>query len=629
MMERMREGASSIWVKIILGLIILSFVFAGVGSYLAGGSEQAAAKIDDREISQREFEQAYQNERNRMQSQLGEYFTTLMGDPAYVQQFRRSVLDRMVNDVLVEQRAKELGLRISDEQIRSSIVSMPEFQRDGKFDNEVYNTLLRRSGFTPEMFAESMRTDMLRQQLLTAIQGSDFALGNELAALTKLEKQQRVIRSLTLDVAEFQKNADVSEEAIQAFYDQNPQMFTRPDQVKVAYIELSGEGLKTTLEISEDDAKAFYEENQAKFGTAEQRLASHILIQGDSSEAKAKADTLLAELNGGADFAQLAESSSDDTFSAKEGGKLDWFERGVMDPAFEDAAFALNKGETSAVVKTSFGYHIIKLDDIKASKVKPFADVRDDIVAELREQRAAEEFYDLQTQLAETAFEMPDSLDDAAAAVNAEVQTTDFFAQNDAPGVLANPAVMQAVFSPEVREDGLNSDVIEIGPEHVVVVRVEDSRDEMVLPFDEVSDSVKQQLAAQQGEQAAQAKADEIIAALRDGNTGILEAESLSFSDAQTISRSGADRMVAQVAYGLAKPVDSKAVYGMTRDMSGNVLIIALDEVIEADVDQVASDSQLATQVEQMNAQQDVMATLEVLRNTAEVSYPTLDAPAN
>ncbi|MCW8328285.1 peptidylprolyl isomerase [Photobacterium sp. SDRW27] len=629
MMERMREGASSIWVKIILGLIIFSFVFAGVGSYLAGGSQQAAAKIDDREISQREFEQAYQNERNRMQSQLGDYFATLMGDPAYVQQFRRSVLDRMVNDVLIEQRANELGMRISDEQIRKAIVSMTEFQRDGKFDNELYNTLLRRSGFTPDMFAESMRTDMLRQQLLVAIQGSDFALSNELTALTKLEKQQRVIRDLTLNVAEFTKNADVSEDEIQAFYDQNPQMFTRPDQVKAAYIELSGEGLKTTLEVSEEDAKAYFDENQQKYGTAEQRQVSHILIQGDSSDAKAKAEELLAQLNAGADFAELAQSSSDDTFSAKDGGKLDWFERGVMDPAFEDAAFVLNKGETSTVVQTSFGYHIIKLDDVKESQVKPFAEVRGEITAELREQRAAEAFYDLQTKLAETAFEMPDSLDDAAAAVNAEVQLTDFFSQNDAPGVLATPAVMQAVFSPEVREDGLNSDVIEIGPEHVVVVRVEDARDEMVLPFDEVAGSVKQQLAAQQGEQNAQVKADEIVAALREGKTEILDAEGLSFSEAQTIGRSGADRMVAQVAFGLAKPVDGKSVYGMTRDMEGNMLIIALDDVIEADVEPVSADSQLATQVEQMNAQQDVMATLKVLRNTAEVSYPTLDTPAN
>ncbi|MDX1303704.1 peptidylprolyl isomerase [Photobacterium sp.] len=630
MMERLREGVNSIWVKIILSLIIFSFVFAGVGSYLAGGSQQAAAKIDGQEISQSQFEQAYQNERNRMQSQLGDYFATLLGDPEYVKQFRQSVLDRMVNDVLIEQRANELGLRISDEQIRNAIVSMPEFQRNGQFDNDMYTTLLRRSGFSPEQFAEYIRSDMLRQQFLTAIQGSDFALSSELTALRKLEAQQRVIRSLTLDLAEFTKNADISEQEVTAFYEQNPQMFTRPEQVKVAYIELSGEGLKDSIEVSDDDAKADYADHKEKYSTAEQRQVSHILVQGDSSEAKAKADDVMAQLKAGADFTQLAQSSSDDTFSAKDGGKLDWFERGVMDPAFEDAAFALeNDGDISEVVKSSFGYHIIKLNAVKASDVKPFADVRDEILVSLREQRAAEYFYDMQTQLAETAFEMPDSLDDAAAAVNVDVQHTEFFSQNDAQGVLANPAVLQAIFSAEVREDGLNSDVIEIGPEHVVVVRVEDSRDEAVLPFAEVSAAVKAQLASQKGELNAQAKADEIIAALRAGDDAVLATEGLRFAEEQTISRSGPDRMVSQVAFGLPKPAEGQPVYGMTRDMSGNVMIIALDSVINSDVEPVAVDSQFATQVEQMNAQQDTEATLQVLRATAEVSYPLLETPAN
>ncbi|MBV1838944.1 peptidylprolyl isomerase [Photobacterium ganghwense] len=629
MMERMREGANSIWVKIILGLIILSFVFAGVGSYLAGSGNQFAAKVDGQEISQREFETAYQNERNRMQSQLGDYFSTLMGDPAYVQQFRRNVLDRMVNDLLIQQRAEELGMRISDAQVRQTILSMPEFQRDGAFDNEQYNMLLRRAGMTPDMFAESMRTDLLRQQFLIAIQGSDFALSNELTALTKLEQQQRDIRTLTLNVAEFTKNVDVSDDEAKAFYEQNPQMYMRPDQVKAAYIELSGDNLKNTLTVSDEDAKAYYEEHKSKFGTAEQRLARHILVQGKGSEAKAKAEQLLAQLKSGADFAELAKTSSDDTFSGQDGGKLDWFERGVMDPAFEEAAFALQKGDISDVVESDFGYHIIKLDDIKAPQVKAFADVRDEILAEVREQRAAEAFYDLQTALAEKAFEMPDSLEDAAEAVNAKVQTTDFISQSDAPGVLANPAVLQALFSPEVREDGLNSDVIEVGPEHIVVVRVNDSRDEMVLPFEDVSEKVKQQLAVQKGGEQAQAKADALLASLRDGKTEMLAEDGLAFSASKTISRMGEDRMIAQEAFALAKPQDGKSVYGVTRDAEGNILLIALDKVIEADVSSVATDNQLATQLEQMLAQQDVMATLQVLRDTSEVSYSAVDSTAN
>lgn len=629
MMERMREGASSIWVKIILGLIIFSFIFAGVGSYLAGSGEQVAATIDDRKISQREFEQAYQNERNRMQSQLGDYFNTLMGDPAYVQQFRRSVLDRLVNDILVEERANALGMRISDGQVREAIVAMPEFQREGQFDNELYNSLLRRAGFTADRFAETIRTDMLRQQLLGALQGSDFALNYELTALAKLEQQQRVVRHLTLDIAAFENNVEISDEEVKSYYEQNPALFTRPAQVKAAYIELSGEGLKETLNVTEAEAKAYYDEHRSKYATAEQRQASHILIQGDSDEAKAKAEGLLAQLKQGDDFAELAKTESDDTFSGKDGGQLDWFERGVMDPAFEEAAFALEPGEISELVQSSFGFHIIQLDAIKASEVKPFAAVRDEIIADLREQGAAEAFYDLQTQLAETAFEMPDSLEDAANAVDAKVQYTDFFARDEAPGVLATPAVLQALYSPEVREDGLNSELIEIGPEHVIVVRVEDARDEVLLPFADVAETARQQLAAQKGEQAAQSKADEVIAALREGNTAILEQEDLHFSDAQTIDRAGENPVLSRVAFGLAKPEGELPVYGMTRDAEGNVMIIALDEVVEADVASVASDGQMASQVEQMNAQRDIMATLEVLRTTADVSYPTLDPVEN
>ncbi|MGF1784876.1 peptidylprolyl isomerase [Photobacterium swingsii] len=630
MMERLREGASSIWVKIILSLIIFSFVFAGVGSYLAGGSEQAAAKVGDQEIGQRQFEQAYQNERNRMQSQLGDYFATLLGDPEYVKQFRRSVLDRMVNDVLIEQRAHALGLRISDEQVRQAIVTMPEFQRDGKFDNDTYNMLLRRSNFTPDQFAEYMRGDMLRQQFLAAIQGSDFALSNELTALRKLEVQQREVRTLTLSLADFTQNAEITDEEIQAYYDQNPQQFTRPEQVKVAYIELSGKGLKDTIAITDDEVEAYYKDHQAKYSSAEQRQVSHILIQGDSDEAKAKAEALLVKLNEGADFAALAATDSDDKFSAKDGGKLDWIEAGVMDPEFDKAAFALaNAGDISGVVQSAFGFHIIKLDAIKASVVKPLADVKDSIVADLRDQQAAEVFYEMQETLAKTAYEMPDSLEDAAAAVSADVHTTDFISEADAPEILKNPAVFRALLSPEVLEDGLNSDVIELAPEHVIVVRVEESRPESVLPFDDVAASVKGKLAAQKGEQQAQQKADEVIAALRDGNSDILATEGLSFGEAQTIARNGGEPTIAQIAFTLAKPVDGKAVYGMTRDASGNVVIVALDKVVENDVEAVATDSQMAKQLEQMHAQQDVMATLQVLRDTSEVAYPALDTATN
>ncbi|MCM0147528.1 peptidylprolyl isomerase [Photobacterium galatheae] len=629
MMERMREGVSSIWVKIILSLIIFSFVFAGVGSYLANSNQPVAAKIDGEEISQRQFEEAYQNERNRMQAQLGDYFSTLMGDPGYVQQFRRSVLDRLVNDALIEQRANALGLRISDAQVKKAIRAMPEFQRDGQFDNDVYTSLLRRSRFTPEQFAEYMRTDMLRQQLLTAIQGSDFALGNELAQLQQLEQQQREVRSLTLDLESFKKHVEISEEDSQAYYQAHPEEFTRPEQVKVSYIEMSGDSLKQTITVSDEELKKYYQDNLPKFSTPEQRHVRHILIQGDDAEAKAKAEVILAELKGGAEFAALAKAKSDDTFSAKQGGELDWFERGVMDPAFEEAAFGLkDNGDISDVVQSSFGYHIIQLEGMKVPSAKPFADVREDLLADLRDQKAAEAFYQQQTKLADTAFEMPDSLDDAAKAVNAQIQTTDFFALDSAPGVMANPAVLQALDTSEVREDSLNSEVIELGPEHVIVVRVDETRLVQLLPFEEVSGQIHETLATQRGEKAAEKQADEILAALRQGDSSVLEQHDLSFSEPLTLSRRGSDPVLTQAAFSMAKPEAGQPVYGVTHDQQGNVVIIALDKVTEPEIEPTKTSGPLAEQLAQMNAQQDVMAVLDVLRADAKVTYPVLDATA-
>ena len=299
MMDRLREGVNSIAVKIILGLIILSFVFAGVGSYITGGGNNAAAKVGNTEIGRGEFEQAYQNERNRMQSQLGDYFSQMLADPAYVESFRKSVLDRMINDVLLEQQAESLGLRISDSQIRTMILEMPQFQTAGQFDQEVYQAALRRAGFGPESFAEYMRRDLMRNQLVTALQGSEFVLQGEIDTQSKLIAQTRDIRTVTLSVAELAKSVELTEEEIAEYYQQNPLAYTRPEQAKVSYIELSAEALKGQIQVSDEQAEQYYQEHLDKYSTEEQRKVSHILVQGDD---EAKAQAILDELNAGAGF---------------------------------------------------------------------------------------------------------------------------------------------------------------------------------------------------------------------------------------------------------------------------------------------------------------------------------------
>ncbi|MBV7299555.1 peptidylprolyl isomerase [Enterovibrio paralichthyis] len=623
MMERLREGVNSIAVKIILSLIIFSFVFAGVGGYLASGSVQPAATVGDHEISRSQFEQAYQNERAQMQAQAGDIFTTLLSDPVYLAQFRQNVLDRLVNQVVLDQEADSLGLRVSDEQIKQAIREMPAFiGSTGMFDNDLYLAALRRNGLTPDQFAEYVRQDMTREQYINALVNSEFALEGELESLYKLEGQTRVVRTLTLPLSEFAAKANITDEQKKAYYEQNPSEFVRPEQFKISYVELSGDGIADGADVTEEQAKAYYEANKANYGAAEKRKVSHIMIQGDDADAKQKAEAVLTELNNGADFAELAKSRSDDTFSAEQGGQLDWFDKGVMDPAFEEAAFALNnKGDISGVVQSDFGFHIIKLDDIKPSQAKPFADVRDEIVAQLGQQQAAEKYYALSTELAEKAFEMPDNLEDAANAVTSQVKKTDFVSLSDLSGVLASPAVLQALQQPEVREDGLNSDIIEIAPEHSVVVRIDDSRPETVLPYEEVEAQVAERLQRQEGEKAAEALANSLVTELNEGNTAGLDASGYNFGAEQELGRVSAERAVAQLAFTMAAPADGKAEYGFTREMNGDVVVVALDAVKEPKSEEISLQSQMADRVINTTANMDLSSIVEQLKENTEVTY--------
>lgn len=614
MMDRLREGVNSIAVKIILGLIILSFVFAGVGSYIVGGSNNSAAKVGNVDIGRGEFEQAYQNERNRMQAQLGDYFSNLLADPSYVESFRKSVLDRMINDLLLEQHAEALGLRVSDNQVRSMIVDMPQFQVDGKFDQEIYQASLRRAGFTPDSFAEYLRRDLVRNQLLTAIQSSDFSLEGEVDAQSKLLTQTREIKKVTLSLSEFASKAELSESEINDYYTQNSDRYTRPEQVKVAYIELSAQQLKEAVQISDEQAKQYYQDHLDKYSSQEQRRVSHILIQGDD---KAKAQSILDQLNAGADFAALAEEKSDDFGSASEGGSLGWIERDVMDPAFEEAAFALKKaGDVTGLVKSDFGYHIIKLDELKGSVVKPYDEVAAEIKQELKDQQAIDQFYGLQSELEKVAFEYPDSLDDAARAVKAKIQATDFISQADAPELLKNPAVMQAILSPEVKEDGLNSEVIEVAPEHVIVVRVEDTRDETVLPLEDVREQVTTALAKVKGEQSAIELADNLVAELKKGNKDLMTENGLAFSDLENIDRSSP---LADVVFSMKKPNEGEVEFAQAKDFNGDVVVVELTKVKSDDNTQY--NEQISTQLTQMNAQQDLSGLINILRKTIDIEY--------
>jgi len=377
MLDKMREGSQGIIAKSILILVILTFAFAGVSSYLGGSGVAVAVTVNGQEISQASVEQAYKNERARLQQQYGEQFDLLASNPNFAQQIRAQALQTLVTEALVVQAIDEMGLRVGDDQIKEQIRQMPEFQVDGKFNNEQYLALLRRASYTPAQFSGGLKQDAARRQLLTMLIGSEFVLPAEVDLANELQAQQRIAKVLTVSATDFTKTEAVTESEIQQYYAANSQRFQYPEQVSVDYVVLDATSLTDQVAVTDGELETYFDNHQSDYKRVERRKVAHILVKGDSSAAKEKAELLLAELKKGADFGKLATQKSDDAYSAKNSGLLDWFEAGVMDPDFDTASFALTKdAPLSALVKSSFGYHIIKLMDIQESQALPFAEVK-------------------------------------------------------------------------------------------------------------------------------------------------------------------------------------------------------------------------------------------------------------
>ena len=311
MLEKIREGSQGPAAKIILGAVILSFALAGIGGYLGQTTEQPVAEVNGVKISQTEFSRAYQNERNRLEQQFGEYFAQIAADPNYMAQIRQGVIDRLVQQELQTQLAAELGLRVSDESVRKAMLELPYFQVGGQFSNDRYLQVIRQMNFQPDAFREYLREDMTRSQLVGAVAGTDFILENELNNNVALQQQTRSIDYLVVTKESLQAGVAVSEQEIADYYELNQPQFLAPEQVSVSYIDLNAANLTLDSSVSEDDIKAYYEQNSAQYVEPEKRRVSHILIDNseDDDAAKAKAEELLAQLQNGADFAEFLDAA--------------------------------------------------------------------------------------------------------------------------------------------------------------------------------------------------------------------------------------------------------------------------------------------------------------------------------
>lgn len=617
MLDSIRERSQSFIVKAILVFLALTFALFGIGSYVTNQPDPAVAIVNGEEIAQAQFDREVENERNRQQQQLGDFYATLSADPAFNQRLRQQVLDRLIDQKLVEQYAQDRGLRVSNEQVKTAIREFPAFQVAGQFDNQTYRMVLAQNGFSVDGFAELMRGDMARTQLIESILETDFVLADEVQQVQALVNQSRSGGYREIALADYLETVEITDADIETWYQQNLDRFAVPEQVRVEFVALQAGTIAESIEIDESIVREWYESNRSQYETASRARFSHILIEAEdgNADARAEAEALLAEINNGADFAEVAKANSDDVFSGEQGGDLDFIEAGTMDPDFEAAAFALeNVGDVSDVVETSFGFHIIKLTDREEGSVTPFEEVRDDIVAELRDEQVKQRYYELQQGVAEAAFEMPDTLQPAVEGTQLTVRTSDWFNRDTAPSALNHPAVLQQVFDNDFIAEGLNSDLIETSDTESVVVRVLEHRPASTRALDEVRDTVTTQLRRERAQAAASEQAEAVAEQIR---TGAADVE-LTVLDAVDRRTDEHPRAIVQALFDMAAPAEGATAVTTATLNNGNVAVVQLREVMAGEPDAELATS-LQEQLETSNSQQLYMAFVEGLRAEADI----------
>ncbi|QXH53274.1 SurA N-terminal domain-containing protein [Pseudomonas fakonensis] len=617
MLQNIRDNSQGWIAKTIIGLIVVLMALTGFEAiFQAASHSQDAAKVNGQTISQNELSQAVDMQRRQLMQQLGKDF-----DPALLDEkmLREAALKGLIDRKLLLQGAEDAKFAFSEAALDQLILQTPEFQVDGKFSAERFDSVIRQMGYGRMQFREMLAQEMLIGQLRTGLAGSSFVTDKQVEAFARLEKQTRDFASLTFkaDPAAIK----VGDDEVKAHYDQHAKEFMTPDQVVIDYIELKKAAFFDQVKVNDDELKALYEKEIANL--AEQRRAAHILIEVNDktsdAQAKARIEEIQQRLGKGEDFAKLAKEFSQDPGSANAGGDLGFAGPGVYDPAFEEALYKLNKDQVSAPVHTEFGYHLIKLLGVEAPDVPSFASLKDKLTHELKTQQVEQRFVEATKQLEDAAFEASD-LAQPAQDLGLKVHTSAPFGREGGEGVTANRAVVQAAFSEEVMDEGANSNGIELDPETVVVLRVKEHRKPEQLPLEAVAKNISQQLAKEKATAELKAKADKLIAGLRDGSVKPAS-QSWKVQEAATRGQDGIDPAELQAVFRLGKPESKdKPVYGSVVLGDGSLVVLQLKGVNEGAAATDEEKAQIRRYLASRAGSQDFAAFRKQLEAKADVT---------
>ena len=635
LLQKIRDHAQGWFAYTLFGILIIPFAVWGINYYFEGGGPMDAAVVGDSKISLHEFQRAYQQQRQRMQTMLGGNM-----DPALLDgpRLKQGVLQQLVDERVLNQSARQQGFRVGDQQLHDAVLALPIFQQNGGFNRELYERLLRNQGYTAAAFEESMRQSLATEQLRTGVTASALVTPPELEQWIALLKQQRELQYVVLPLARYAARATVEDSAIQEYFAKNKERFVNPEQVQLQFIELKLAQIAEGVTTSENELKTAYEEQIAKYGRPEERSASHILVKlppNASAEAVEKARVRAQQAadgirSGGKSFDQALQEAKADSSGELEGSELGVIGKGMFDnPAFETALFALAQaGEVSEPVRMPSGFHIIRLDHITPAQVKPFEEVREAVATELRQQKAENRLYEISQTLANLGYENPDSLEPAAKALNAPIQDSGWFNRQGGEAIAANPKVIESAFGEDVLKRGVNSEPLELEPGHIVMIRVKAHQDATPRTLEESREDIVKALREQKAREAIAKDAEALKARAAKGeHPQTLAAEfGGEFKNAGLVGRDAAtvDRAVLDVAFRLPQPDTGQVAVGATVLANGDQVVLEVIRVAPGQKDALSEDERktLAQQLAQRNGADEFDKLLDSVRaRTKVVTY--------
>ncbi len=603
MLQKIRENSTGWISKIILGLIIAVMALFGLEQYLTPKVDSYAAKISipgkfmgfgeiAKEISVNDFRRRFDQERKAQRQKQGEAFDAAAFEKP---DNKRRILEQMIDEASMQLGAQQSGISISDAKVQESILSIEGFKVEGKFDASRYQLALQQQGYTPKQFQELVRQDLMTRFIVSEYVASGIATEAEADTLIKMSEQKRDLRYIEVPFPEL--NLVATDAELNAWYNSHKASYKTQETVAIEYVELDSSSANTDLVVDESVLKQRYEEQKALYSLPEQRVASHILVAvpeaaAASVDAAAKTKALLiakqAQTNASA-FAELAKTS-DDTATKEIGGDLGPIEKGIYGAAFDKAFFALKPGQVSEPVRLPDGWHVLYYRELIAGTTKPFEEVRAEIETNYLSSEKERVFNEIAGKMVNAVSESATSLEPAAKAINKPLLRTGAFTRSSGEGVAAIEAVRKAAFSDDVKVERRVSDLIELEPNHVVLIRVIDHKPEALTPFAQVKDAVRVAFIQDRALKLAEKQANVLLDRLTKGET----LDQLAFAlktpivPVKAISRRAPVPQLqdtVNVAFRLAKPTKtSLGGAGLSKTPDGRFLLMQLDAIIEPDI---------------------------------------------